>query len=238
MSKKKRFSIVCADCPWSFGDKLKHSEVKRGAAANYQTMSISEIMQLPVNSIADPDGAILCLWVPSSLIAEGVQTMQEWGFTVKSTYVWIKVKKEPLGILRKDHAKMVKQFFKEGTWDALHLPTIKDLATKALSQFSLTNLLSFGMGHTFRQTHEICLVGINNNKIYQQLQNKSQRSVCFAPNLKHSAKPEELQDALDAMFPDANKIELFARRERKGWLCLGNEVGKKEDIRVSLDKLI
>ena len=45
-------------------------------------------------------------------------------------------------------------------------------------------------------------------------------------------------DSLEIMFPASKKIELFARRERAGWTCLGNEVGSKEDIRVSLSKLI
>lgn len=29
---------------------------------------------------------------------------------------------------------------------------------------------------------------------------------------------------IEAMFPDAEKIELFARNTRNGWDCWGNEV--------------
>jgi N6-adenosine-specific RNA methylase IME4 len=101
----------------------------------------------------------------------------------------------------------------------------------------ISSILSFGMGRLFRQTHEICLIGTSNNKIYTKLANKSQRSVSFAPNLRHSAKPKDLQDSLEIMFPKANKIELFARRERKDWICLGNEILNGEDIRDSLKKL-
>jgi len=61
--------------------------------------------------------------------------------------------------------------------------------------------------------------------------------VSFAPNLRHSAKPEDLQDSLDIMFPKGNKLELFARRIRKDWVCLGDEICNGEDIRVSLAKL-
>lgn len=234
----QKFSVVCADPPWSFADELKHSEVKRGAAANYPTMSISEIKQLPVKAIADPDGAILCLWVPSALLKSGIEVMEAWGFQLKQSFIWVKVKGEPLGSLRKNYLKIITASIKEGgsKWDNI-IVGIKDLLSQTLAEFSLTNLLAFNMGRIFRNTHEICLVGTNNNKIYQQLQNHSQRTVCFAPNLKHSAKPEELQNAIDIMF-NGEKIELFARRERKGWQCLGNEVGCKEDIRVSLAKLL
>ena len=96
--------------------------------------------------------------------------------------------------------------------------------------------LAFGMGRLFRQTHEICLIGTSNNKIYKLLENKSQRSVCFAENLKHSAKPEALQNSLEIMFPKAEKLEMFARRTRSGWTCLGNEIDG-QDIRDALIKL-
>jgi N6-adenosine-specific RNA methylase IME4 len=91
------------------------------------------------------------------------------------------------------------------------------------------------MGRLFRQTHEICLIGTR-GKIYKQLANKSQRSVGFAENLRHSAKPEDLQDSLEIMFPKARKLELFARRIRPDWTCLGNEIDGK-DIRDALAAL-
>ncbi len=95
------------------------------------------------------------------------------------------------------------------------------------------------MGRIFRNCHELALVGTR-GKIYSKLQNKSQRSVLLAPNLKHSSKPEGLQDRLDLMFPQANKLELFARRLRLGWICIGDEAKNtlNEDIRDSIDKLI
>jgi N6-adenosine-specific RNA methylase IME4 len=98
------------------------------------------------------------------------------------------------------------------------------------------------MGRLFRNCHEICLIGTNSNKIYQQLQNRSQRTVSFAPNLKHSAKPENLQDSLELMFPNSvgKRLEIFGRRLRSGWDVIGNESPStfNEDIFVSLQKLI
>ncbi len=69
-----------------FFDRLKMSDVARGAEANYNTMTISEIKQMPVNKIAE-DGAILALWVPSSLLQEGLDVMNAWGFKQKQTYI-------------------------------------------------------------------------------------------------------------------------------------------------------
>ena len=237
----KQFKVIVADPAWSFSDKLKMSDVARGAAANYSVMTISDIKRLPVNDLADPSGAVLALWVPSSLLQEGLDTMKAWGFSHKQTYVWVKTKKHPF--------HRVESLFKTGIKLANKLNnnpviTVKDylkLLHATIGTINSSSLLAFGMGRLFRQTHEICLIGTSNNKIYKSLSNKSQRSVCFAENLKHSAKPEHLQDSLDIMFHGNNnaKLELFSRRQRKGWYCLGNEapMTKGEDIRESFKKL-
>lgn len=110
--------------------------------------------------------------------------------------------------------------------------------------FDINNILSFFMGHYFRQTHEIVLIGVR-GKMASKIQNKSQRSVFLGPIGKHSEKPEALQDMLEKMYPlndpknPIKAVELFARRSRKGWICRGNECesSKNEDIRDSIEKL-
>lgn len=44
----------------------------------------------------------------------------------------------------------------------------------------------------------------------------------------HSHKPVCAYEMLEDMFPDAMKIELFARNARNGWSCWGNEVPIKK----------
>ena len=233
----KQFDVIVADCPWPFSDSLKMSDVKRGAQANYSTMTISEIQALPVNDTCNPNGAVLCLWVPSSLLQEGLDTMKAWGFTHKQTYIWVKTKKQPFHRVESLYKTTVDLANK---LKAKPVVTVKDylkVLHGAIGAISVSSVLAFGMGRLFRQTHEICLVGTSNNKIYKLLANKSQRSVSFGENLRHSAKPEHLQNSLEIMFPTAQKLELFARRIRPGWTCLGNEICNGEDIRVSLSKL-
>lgn len=232
----KKFDLITADPPWSFTDKLQQSDVPRGSDANYNTMKISEIKQMRVKDIAS-DGALLALWVPSSLLQEGLDVMKEWGFQHKQTYIWVKTKKERLSVFSKFIKKNILKA-PQNIYDKLAYTRSIESIIKSISDINLTNELSFGMGRLFRQTHEICLIGINSNKIYKLLENKSQRSVSFAANLKHSVKPEHLQDSLEMMFPQSNKIEIFARRIRPGWECIGNEVCNGEDINVSIQKII
>jgi len=229
----KKFTVIVADPPWKFSDSLKMSDVARGASSNYSTMTISNIKSMPVKDLICPDGAVLALWVPSSLLQEGLDTMKAWNFTHKQTYIWVKVKKNPLqDLITNLKNKRIKTSLQETNYKLLP-DMIKNFGQ------SLFSTLSFGMGRLFRQTHEICLIGTSNNKIYQKLKNKSQRSVCFDENLKHSSKPDHLQDSLELMFPNQNYLEIFGRRLKNNWVIIGNQSPTTfgEDIFDSIKKL-
>lgn len=81
-----------------------------------------------------------------------------------------------------------------------------------------------GMGRLFRQSHEIALIGTSGKSVYPWLDDHAQRSVAFDLNAGHSTKPPTLQNRLDKMFPDTSRLELFARRQRKGWVTLGDAI--------------
>ena len=230
------FDVVVADPPWNFSDLLKMSNVKRGADSNYPTMSLQDIKNLPVKKLASPGGSILCLWVPSSLLAGGLDVMKAWQFKQKSIFVWNKTKKDVFADTKKLFSKKIQSIPK-----LLNRKEINQWIEENidLDNSKLNKSTSFGLGRLFRQSHEICLIGINNTGIYKKLTNKSQRSVCFAENIRHSQKPEALQDSLDLMFSGENikKLELYARRNRLGWQCLGNEIDGC-NIKSSIEKLI
>ena len=48
--------------------------------------------------------------------------------------------------------------------------------------------------------------------------------VVLAPKGEHSRKPDEIHRRIDRLYPNASKIELFARRPMDGWSVWGNEV--------------
>lgn len=57
----------------------------------------------------------------------------------------------------------------------------------------------------------------------------------IAKNLKHSRKPESLHQVVEETGYPGPRLELFARRQRPGWICRGNECpGDGRDIRESL----
>lgn len=57
----------------------------------------------------------------------------------------------------------------------------------------------------------------------------------IAPMTRHSEKPSEVQDRIERLV-DGSYLELFARRHRPGWTCIGNELDGL-DIRESLARL-
>ncbi|KKN67641.1 hypothetical protein LCGC14_0459000 [marine sediment metagenome] len=235
-----KFSIIVADCPWKFSDQLMMSSTPRGSASNYGVLDIEAIKCLEVSKLAEAN-SVLALWVPSSLLQEGLDTMKSWGFEQKQTFIWVKVKQtagevDPLKGLHKQLRGLIRDGRKKGLnfSSRFLLSGIKRLVAK----FDINDILSFYLGHLFRQTHEIALIGIK-GRVYDKLEARNQRSVLLDKNLGHSSKPEGLQDRLDLIFPNANKLELFARRDRPGWTSVGDEnfMTSGEDIRNSIKKL-
>ncbi|HSC88534.1 MAG TPA: MT-A70 family methyltransferase [Polyangiaceae bacterium] len=79
-----------------------------------------------------------------------------------------------------------------------------------------------GMGRTLRMAHEVCLVFRRGRP---ERHDAGVGSVILAPRLEHSRKPEEFFAAVDRLVgPNVRKLELFARRARPGWECIGDEV--------------
>lgn len=202
------YRAIVADPPWAFNDRLTMSEVARGAAANYATLTSKEIRQLPVAELANTD-ALCVVWVPSALLATGIEVLDAWGFTLKQTWIWAKTGKALEGVELED--------------------------APVLGGARATPGLAFGMGRVARNCHELALVGTRGRPA---IRSKSVRTVFMHPALPHSRKPETVQDAVEALV-EGPYLELFARRQRPGWTCLGNEapwtVG--QDIRESLAAL-
>jgi N6-adenosine-specific RNA methylase IME4 len=79
-----------------------------------------------------------------------------------------------------------------------------------------------GLGHYVRQQHEFLLIARRGN-FPPPPPNTRPSSVITAPRREHSRKPDEVHAMIERMYPDVPKIELFARRTRKGWASWGNQ---------------
>lgn len=88
-----RFSTILADPPWRFSNRTGKMAPEHRRLARYETMTLEEIIALPVKSlIREP--AHLYLWVPNALLSDGLKVMENWGFTYKTNIVWYKIRKD------------------------------------------------------------------------------------------------------------------------------------------------
>jgi N6-adenosine-specific RNA methylase IME4 len=80
-----------------------------------------------------------------------------------------------------------------------------------------------GTGYIFRNQHEILLYGAR-GKPRAPPPSVRRSSVIRAPRRRHSQKPDEAYEMIEAYFPDASKLELYARGPpRPGWRTWGAE---------------
>jgi N6-adenosine-specific RNA methylase IME4 len=53
---------------------------------------------------------------------------------------------------------------------------------------------------------------------------ESIKHIVLAPTQEHSRKPNQVHERINALYPEASKLELFARRPYEGWQVWGNEI--------------
>src|SRR5262245_3792790 len=90
---KRAFATILADPPWRFANKTGKVAPEHRRLSRYGTMTLEEIMTLPVAEVAAPR-AHLYLWCPNALLPEGLAVMKAWGFNYKSNIVWHKVRRD------------------------------------------------------------------------------------------------------------------------------------------------
>lgn len=79
-----------------------------------------------------------------------------------------------------------------------------------------------GMGYYFRQQHELLLVAVRGNPLTPAPANRPSSVLSF-PRGEHSAKPVEVYELIEAMYPELPKLEMFCRSPREGWGVWGNQ---------------
>jgi N6-adenosine-specific RNA methylase IME4 len=77
-----------------------------------------------------------------------------------------------------------------------------------------------GMGWWVETRHELLLIGARGDMPHPLVQPVS---LLDGAVTDHSRKPNSAYDAIEAMYPEVPRVELFARRSRPGWDSWGNQ---------------
>lgn len=83
-----KFATIVIDPPWDWGDEGDVNQLGR-AKPDYSTMSIYEISQVPVDTLADVD-CHLYLWITNRSLPKGFALLEKWGFRYIVLLTWCK----------------------------------------------------------------------------------------------------------------------------------------------------
>lgn len=204
----KRYQIVVADPPWYYNDRRKiRKDSGRptrgiGAVLHYPLLKPADLCRMRVAEIT-ADRALLFLWCPCPQLPSGLAVMDAWGFSFATVaFVWCKLNPRAALTIRLD-----------GITSAREL------------QPRLQPALFFGPGYYTGSNVELVLLGRKKGarSIPHRPGHKHGQVVFWPRPTDHSRKPEIFQDLIEDMYPDLDKVELFARRPRPGWDVWGNE---------------
>jgi N6-adenosine-specific RNA methylase IME4 len=86
-----KYQTILSDVPWSFLTYSKKG-LGRSADAHYQTMSLDEIHNYPVQQYCDRH-CVLFFWTTDPMLPHALSVINAWGFTYKTVgFIWAKTK--------------------------------------------------------------------------------------------------------------------------------------------------
>ena len=91
----------------------------------------------------------------------------------------------------------------------------------------------WGLGYWTRANAELCLIG---TKGHPKRESCGVPQICDAHIMEHSRKPDEIRERIVTLCGDKPRVELFARQQHEGWVCLGNEIDGR-DIRTAIAEI-
>ena len=86
--KRGRFATIVIDPPWDFADEGDANPLGQ-AKGDYASLSMDEILQLPVDVLADAD-CHLYLWITNRSLPKGFRLLEAWGFRYITCLTWVK----------------------------------------------------------------------------------------------------------------------------------------------------
>lgn len=83
-----KFSTIVIDPPWDWGDEGDVNQLGR-AKPDYATMSIQQLLDLPVEELSDIDSHCY-LWITNRSLPKGFALLERWGFRYVTALTWVK----------------------------------------------------------------------------------------------------------------------------------------------------
>lgn len=88
----RKYNIIYADPAWKFGNSVYQDNGRKSRELNkqYDTMTINQIKELPLENISADDCALF-MWVTDFHLPFAFELFKKWGFKYRTiAFVWIK----------------------------------------------------------------------------------------------------------------------------------------------------
>jgi N6-adenosine-specific RNA methylase IME4 len=216
-----KFDHAIADPDWWYNKRLNEqhggnrTRFGDGVWHKYATppSDLETICSMPIATVMKDD-SFLHLWTTGPHLFDAKEVMDSWGFTyITIEFVWVKIAKS-----------FIKECIKESGWLVDRLSrgeTVYDVLIDGTRKLP---------GHSTASNVEIVLLGKQGKPKYTEtLKMYPQLIFSPLPKIPHT-KPDRVHEYIDKAYPGADKIEFYARRQWKDWVCLGNEVLGQEGI--------
>lgn len=116
----------------------------------------------------------------------------------------------------------------------------KELGYKLHARMIWNKVTGIPAAFTVRYGHEYLLYMYKGKLVPVATEERGKIHTVFTEQVKrHSQKPEISFEIINRLYPDLRKLELYARLEREGYDCWGNEVVPPTESRSNwLDELL
>lgn len=204
------YSLIYLDPPWYYNSRANHKTRFRGGVhGHYPTMTMSQIVALPIPDLAAPDAAVL-MWCTYPYLDEQIKLFRHWGFRFRTIFAqWVKLNSRGYARPEADPRYRTDKTYVK----------YKDLYHSVF----------FGVGYYTKSNTEPLLLGMRGQL---PMQRNDLSSVIHAPRREHSRKPDEARDLIVAAFGDVPRLEMFARQKAQGWDIWGNTL--PNDLEIAL----
>jgi N6-adenosine-specific RNA methylase IME4 len=93
-----KFDCIILDPPWQYDNKNTGGSLISGADKKYPTLSFNKLLWLsePIQNVSKKD-CVIYLWVTNSMLQEGLELLESYGFEYKTLITWVKQNGKGMG---------------------------------------------------------------------------------------------------------------------------------------------
>lgn len=180
----KKYDLILLDPPYQYDNQQQNDPARGGIG--YSTMTIDQLAKIPIGNCGNYD-SVMISWVTFPKLTDRKYDM--------------------------DFFDMIRAWDYEPVTALFVWVKTNKLGAAITEETNLEEYTSYysGLGRYTNSNVEVAFISRRGKGLTRSAKNVKQ--LIIAPIAKHSEKPQEQYKRIDALYPDASKIELFARKQ-------------------------